>query len=229
MGWDKQMGGIPLGFLPSDLPGLKAWHKFNFGITETGLGVSQWDDASGNGNHQKQGTDLDRPQKQGDGSILYDGIRQFTKADAFTLVQPETVYILFKQVTWVSNDRIYDGEANTSMAFLQDKNGGGGSSPNVVMFAGAYGPDSLTGVPLDTYAVVGNVFNGASSVMQVNDTSTTGNTGSSDAGGFTLGARGDGAASFSNIQVKECLVFSTAHDAATRAKVIAYLSNVGGL
>ena len=48
-------------------------------------------------------------------------------------------------------------------------------------------------------------------------------------GGFTLAAPGELTTGWGNIQVKECLVYSTAHDAATRAQVIAYLSGVGGL
>lgn len=58
MGWQNQMGEIPLGFTPSDISGLKLWTRFNSGITETGSGVSQWDDVSGNGNHLLQGTEL---------------------------------------------------------------------------------------------------------------------------------------------------------------------------
>ena len=52
------MGSIPLKFLPSQLSGLKAWYRFNSGITEAGSGVSQWDDQSGNGNQMFQKKNL---------------------------------------------------------------------------------------------------------------------------------------------------------------------------
>ena len=210
-------------FSPSDLTGLKLWTKFNSGITVTGAGVSQWDDVSGEGNHLKQGTDTNRPSKEGDGSILFDGVDNFLKADAFTLVQPETIYILGKQVTWSSGARIFDGDSVLSGLLYQTS-----GPPNVVLYAGT-GLASNSDLIIDTYSTIAAIINGASSSLKINnETETTGDAGINDMGGFTLGAAG-GLTLFSNIQIKECLIYSTPHDAATRAKVIAYLSGVGGL
>ena len=221
MGWANQMGNIPSGFLPSDLANLELWTRFNQGITVTGSGVSQWDDVSGNGNHLKQGTDTNRPSKEGDGSILFDGVDNFLKADAFTLVQPETVYILFKQITWTSGNRTWDSGAASTTLFQT------GTTPSLSLFASATLAE--VDLTLDTYGIVSSVVNGASSVLQLNnDSPITGNAGINDMGGFTLGAR-ENASSFANIQVKEVLVYSVAHDATTRAEVISYLSSVGGL
>ena len=101
-------------FLPSELSNLEAWYRFNQGITVTGSGVSQWDDASGNANHLLQAVDTNRPSKEADGSILFDGVDNYLKAVAFTLIQPETVYILLKQVTWVNQARFFDGDTMNS-------------------------------------------------------------------------------------------------------------------
>ena len=219
MGWANQMGSVPSGFLPSDLANLELWTKYNSGITVTGSGVSQWDDQSGNGNHLKQATDASRPSKEVDGSILFDGLDNFLKADAFTLVQPETIYLLFKQVAWTANDYMTDGNtANT--AVLQQFT----AAPQIRLFAGAgLGNVSLT---LDTYGVLSTVINGSSSVIQIdNGTPVTGAAGAANMGGFTLGSKSDGL-SAANIQVKEVLVYSAAHDAATRAQVRAYLQSI---
>jgi hypothetical protein len=223
LGLHNAMGTVGLKFLPSQVSNLKAWYRFNSGITETGLGVSQWDDVSGNGNHLKQGTDLDRPQKQADGSILCDGIRQFLKADAFTLVRPEEIYLLGKQVTWTNQDRIYDGNTVNTGAVVQSA-----ITPDVVAYAGAGGLTNSEWT-LNTYAVLFTLFRSTSSAIQVNyGAEVTGDTGGGQMGGFTLGA--DGAnGSFSNIQVMEAFIFGAANDAATRSRLINYLANVGGL
>ena len=211
-------GGLS-GFLPSDLANLELWTKYNSGITVTGAGVSQWDDVSGNGNHLKQATDTNRPSEEADGSILFDGVDNFLKADAFTLVQPETVYILFKQITWTSGDRPWDGNVSASTTLFQT-----GTTPSLSLFAGATLAE--VDLTLDTYGIVSSVVNGASSVLQLNnDSPITGNTGANDMGGYTLGAR-ENAASFANIQVKEVLIYSAAHDATTRAQIIAYLQSI---
>jgi len=209
---------------PSELPDLKLWTRFNSGITVTGSGVSQWDDQSGNGNHLKQGTDTNRPSKESDGSILFDGVDNFLKADAFTLVQPETIYLLVKQVTWTDADYLFDGNASSSGLVYQKS-----TSPGLRAFAGALSGEN-TDLVLDAYGVISVTFNGTSGVFQINNnTALTGDYGAANMGGFILGAIAGGGANWSNIQVKEALIYSTAHDAATRVEIIAYLSNVGQL
>jgi hypothetical protein len=201
-----------------------AWFQQGQGITITGAGVSQWDDASGNGRHLKQGTDANRPARQADGSILFDGSSDSLKCDAFALNQPVTIYILGKQVTWTINEYWYDGNAANTMALFQRT-----TTPNVAIAAGAT-PGNLA-IPVDSYCILTAVFNGASSLLQLNqDTALTGNVGAGNGGGFTLGARGDQAGGvFGHIQAKEVILFNAAHDATNRETVIAYLKRLGGL
>jgi len=214
------MGIGGAGFLPSDLANLELWTKFNSGITVTGSGVSQWDDVSGNGNHLKQAPDTNRPSEEVDGSILFDGVDNFLKADAFTLAQPETIYLLGKQVTWTSNDTIFDGNATNTGRLYQT-----GVTPQILCYAGASGA-TITSFTLDAYAVLTTIFDHDNSLneLQLNNDAPATDTafGTADMGGFTLGVNGGGAG-HSNIQVKEIIIYSAAHDAATRAKVIAYL------
>jgi len=208
---------------PSELSGLKVWTRFDSGITVTGSGVSQWDDQSGNGNHLKQVTDTNRPSKESDGSILFDGVDNFLKADAFTLVQPETVYILFKQITWSDNDYIFDGNlANYGMM----RQSIGGTSPDLAIFAGT-ALAANSDLALGDYGVASVVFNSTNSLLSVdNGIPLTGDAGTRDMGGFILGGHVTGV-TYSNIQVKEICVFDSAHNTATRTGIISYLSNVG--
>jgi hypothetical protein len=205
---------------------LAAWYIYNSGITVSGSGVSQWSDQSGSARHLLQGTDAKRPALQSDGSILFDGVDDFLQA-SFTLSQPETVYLLFRQVTWTQNEYIFDGGSNDSMILRQGISGGG-VSPQLAMFAGTslqYNGD----LAVNTYGVAACVFNTTSSVLQINNgTPLTGAVGASNAGGVTLGSRFTPGA-YSNIQVKEAIIYSSAHDSTTRGQVINYLARVGGL
>ena len=214
-------GGKP--FLPSDVVGMAAWFRNGLSITVTGAGVSQWDDQSGNGRHLKQTADTNRPALQADGSILFDGSDNFLKCDAFTLAQPETVYLLAKQITSTNGDAPFDGDTLTSMRMQQT------STPFSILInagAGACGNGNWLS---NTYAVLCSVFNGASSLTQVNQGApSTGDPGAANAGGFTLGATG-GATAFANIEVKEVIVYSGAHDATTRLQIINYLATIGGI
>jgi len=209
------------GFLPSDLANLAAWYRFNIGITIVLAGVDTWADQSGNGRDLLQATDTNRPAESA-GVITFDGVDNYLKTNSFTLEQPETVYLLGKQITHPSSGlpRIWDGGTLTSGAMVQI-----GSSPSIT--AGA--PNTLPTISdwaIDTFAVVVVVYDGVSSLIQVNEeTPSTGNTGTRDMNGFTLGAHAN-AGAFSNIAVKEAILYSEAHDAATRIQVIDYLNSL---
>jgi hypothetical protein len=200
-----------------------AWFRFGQGIASAGGLVSQWNDQSGNSRHLVQATGTNQPALNANGSILFDGVDNFMKCAAFTLNQPETVYLLFRQVTWSDVLRVCDGDTLNTGAIFQN-----GVSPQIRAHAGLN--TGLNGnLAVNAYGAVAAVFNGASSLTQVNSTAVvTGNGGASNMGGFTLGADGNGA-QVTNIEVKEAILYAAAHDAATRAAVIGYLMSVGGI
>lgn len=209
-------------FSPSDIGGGKFWWKYDTGIT-IATGVSQWDDQFGKGNHGKQATALDQPSQESDGSVLFDGIRQFIKADAFTWVQPEWIIILGRQITWTNTDRFFDGNLlNTGRIQCF------GVTPDIVMSAGSLvGP--VSNLTIGAYGVVMAVFNAASSFIKVdNEAQAEGDAGSADMGGFVLGANGSNL-QFSNIQVKEVIGYELTPDTQTSKQLIGHLARVGGL
>lgn len=210
-------------FVPSDLPNLAAWFAFTRGITSAAGLVSQWDDQSGLGRHLKQATGPNKPALQGDGSILFDGVASFMQCTAFTLNQPETLYILGRHVTWGGAGQAHwcDGNTNNTMTIWDE-----GSTPAIDAFAGTRIGNN-TNSPVNTYSVIAAVFNGVSSSLKVNNTTpTTGDCGASNAAGFTLGSSG-AVAAFANIQIKEVIIYAAAHDANQRQTIINYLASVG--
>lgn len=213
------IGGNPI-------PGLSpaAYYKFNTGITSLATLVSQWDDQSGNGKHLVQAVALNQPVVQGDGSILFDGTLQFLKVASIALNQPLTIYARLKQISWTANDIIIDGGTN-SIGLRQKI---GGASPQIELST-ATGLNTATNgdLALGAYASVAFESNGASSLIQVgSNAATTGDVGGNNGTSLTLAANSSGVANFANVQVKELAAFAAAHDAATRARVIAYLNTL---
>lgn len=206
--------------------GPAAWYPYGVGITEAGAGVSQWDDQSGGAKHLKQATDGNRPAKQADGSILFDGVDNWLRTDAFaSLGAAVSIYALLKQVTWTINEYLWDGQGSAALGFRQAT-----ASPRLAVQVGGSTFVDATGLPVDTYGMVAAIYNGAGSVLRINATETTGTVNAVAPTQFLLGANnGAVPAGFSNIQVKEVLIFASAHDAATRARIYRYLAGVGGL
>lgn len=207
--------------------GPAAWFRPKIGITITGSGVAVWADQSGNGRDLLQGTDTNRPAYNSTtGEITFDGADNFLKTAPFTLNQPETVYLVFKFISWANNKYFIDGNAGGSMGVLT--RAVGGSAPDVQLYAGA-NLSSHAGPAVGSYGVLTALFNGASSLLQTNATTAlTGDAGSSNAGAITLGASAD-AAVFANVIVKEVLIFAAAHNASQRALVQNYLAARHGI
>tara|TARA_R110000787_G_scaffold161715_3_gene275114 strand:- start:2432 stop:4135 length:1704 start_codon:yes stop_codon:yes gene_type:complete len=180
--------------------------------------VSVWGDKSGEGNDLLQATGSAQPLWSTNG-ILFDGVNDFMKAAAFTLVQPEMVYFVFKQVSWTLNDRIYDGDISPSMLISQAS-----ATPALNMYGG--GSLNNANLPLNTFGIVRCLYDGANSKFIINDTTPiTGNVGTNNAGGFTLARKGDLNANFGNIEVKEIIIRKVADSATGEALIYQYLSD----
>lgn len=208
---------------------LAGWWRYRTGITNVNGACSSWFDSSGNMNSLVQATAANRPTILSDGSLSFDGSNDYLAA-AFTLAQPLTVYVAFQQVSWTSGDVIVDGVTATV------KLGQAGSTPGIAANAGsALSTDTTIPVSPLLFGVACFVANSTSSVYQAGGGSqsvtVTGNAGTNDAGGITLGADRSGANN-ANIIVKEAIAYSAAHDAATRLQVMRYLgriASVGGI
>lgn len=227
---DLQIIEEPAGWTPAQLTSLKAWYKSDTGVTETSGKVSQWDDQSGNANHLTQANADQRPVKtasalNGYPSIDFDGIDDIMKTAAFTLDQPETVFVIFKQNTWTDGDRVFDGFYGNFGGLLQN-----GSSPGLRQYYGDFGPGPNTDMTLSQYKLFTAIFNSTNSILQVNNgtQSGPGGNGALNMGGFTLGAFGDGGSN-SDISVVEVVVMGAAASDAERTAMKTYVTERYGI
>ncbi|MCK5602008.1 hypothetical protein KAR91_09070 [Candidatus Pacearchaeota archaeon] len=148
--------------------------------------------------------------------LTFDGTADFLKSGAFTFNQPETVILGgFQQVSWTGGDRLMDGLNNTTMQLSQ-----AGSSPAIGVNAGAFFSGPTIPVATDVHARY--LFNGASSAGQRDAVAeVTGDAGTNNAGGFTLGSIGDGGSSWANIKVGLVILLSSAVDGNYATKMTA--------
>lgn len=153
----------------------------------------------------------------GKSRLTFDGIDNFMKTPAFTFNQPETVVIGgYQAVTWGNNKDVFDGDTILKMQLRQQT-----TSPLMDMYAGTFGP-APANVTIGSDFHIRALFNGVSSVFQRDaETANTGNVGASNAGGFTLGATGDGASKFGNIKIGMVVLLSSAVDGSYAAKMTA--------
>jgi len=154
--------------------------------------------------------------------VLFDGVNDFMKTYPFVFIQPEFLYSVKRQVTWVISRSLHDGNANFTGYLWQ-----AAATPQINLYAGA----DLVNLNLvvNTFSIIRSLLNGVNSSIQINNTaSIIGNAGAANMGGFTLGARSDGANN-SNIEVKEIILRRSADNAATQAAIYNYLKNINSV
>jgi hypothetical protein len=220
---------------PTPVAGMAAWWNSYTGITKDGSDlVSAIADQSGNGRNLTIPIPFagdkglwQANQFNGKAAIHFRNetalAGQFNYLQAsFTLDQPFTVYILSRIVTHDVGAMLFDGATGVTSV----SQGAGANSIQIVAptgFANATGTDGLLQIRRA-------VFNGASSVLQVNNlTAATGAVGANNAGGITVNCRNDIGASWANQQWMEQLVYAGVLTAGEDTQVKAYLAFVGGL
>lgn len=224
------MSGRQFGFSPTDLSGCVLWLRADLGtiIDEAGK-VSQWNDQSGNNNHVTQVTGSNRPRLSSKESpinrsaIVFDGINDFMQSGAFTLVQPETVFMVHEctPVGVVStNDIVFDGRPTASMAC------GSTTGPTFTISANT----SLTYASFvgnAVYAMACMVYNGAASSIRVNRAVVALGTvteGASPANGVSLGGLAPSGTRNSFLRLAEFIVFNRVLTTVETNMVEMYLS-----
>ena len=95
--------------------------------------------------------------------ILFDGIADFMKCVDFSFIQPEQIYIVFKQITWTGNDGIFDGSGTSGLVFQFS------TTPGLEANSGATSAQN-SNLPLDTYGIMRVLFNSASSELIIDET-----------------------------------------------------------
>lgn len=216
---------------PKAVAGLAAWHDVSVvsSITKDGSNfVSRWVDLSGNSRDLVQLTGANQPLYSAAG-ITFDGINDSMSCNyGFgVLPQPVTVFMVFKDVSWVNGRGVISG---TNIAGMRQQ----GSGPTATL-AGEHKlmANNAAGLGCDNQTALLNVdnlcvyiLNGASSSLQFNNSpaSTTGaaNVGTNAPDGLILGAR-SGASNFSNIRVSELLIYDNVVSAGNITLIKNYL------
>jgi hypothetical protein len=160
--------------------------------------------------------------------IFTDASDDFLRSSGFSLIQPTSAYFIGKRTQWYLNGTVLDGSTSSSMA-IQNRTG----TPAFKTPIPTSGADN-TNWPIGTAAVVSVSISGGAATSRVNLTSAVGSgSGSGNADGVTLGARGDSGASGAVLPAgqvtHEVLLYSVAHDTPTQTRVIQYEGRKWGI
>jgi len=221
---------------PTDIGGCVFWLRSDLAWQDAAKTVPCTDssliwtggDKTGLGHDVVQATEAKRPiyftnQINGHPAWRVDGIDDYLKAVAFTWNQPECIYIVFKPVTWLSNACIFDGNAGNSLRFFQlaiDSVEKYTIYPTPEYNASGKGITIANGTVVVVRVRFTNVNHG---LRKNNDIEVTYATAAGNAGGFTLGAYGDGGY-YSNFDFVEAIGYDNVPSSEEDASIMNYLN-----
>jgi hypothetical protein len=192
-------------------------------VKDGGNLVADWQDILLSGHDLEQATGSRKPLWTTDG-VVFDASTStdHMKTATFTLVQPTFIYMVVKNVTWISSGYWFDG-------FTAD--GGyvynSGTTPSNRVSAGS--PSDVFSVSVGTVHIIRVLFNGASSKIIVdNDTPITGNWGTGTMDGLTLG-NASGFYAPGAVTYQEIIVRNISDSSGDEADIYTYLKDKYGL
>lgn len=170
-------------------------------------------DQSGNARNWTQGTAASQPQIVSSGTIFtgangkpecrFDGSNDRLVASTWSLVTPTTSFSVIRQISWVSGRYMLDGTTVNNMVVIQRT-----STPRIAAFTPSTFIDN-NDLAVGTTAILACVYDGASSIVKVNNnTSATGTLPSGSPGGSVIGSSGSGTL-FANIAIQELIIYSS--------------------
>jgi len=186
-------------------------------VTQSSNLVSLVNDIWGAGNDLKQtGADGTKPLSL-DIGLHFDGSSDFLFTDNFTFNRPEFIYAVIRQMSWTLNDFLFDGATNATGLVQQSD-----VTPRLNVYAGA--GIGNTDLKLLKWGIARVLFNATNSSLQIDaNAATTGNTGTGNMGGFTLGCAGARNANYAHFQIKGIIGRATADDLTTRTSIYNFL------
>ncbi len=186
----------PSGTDPSAITGLQCWFKAD---SITGLSdsdpITTWTDSSGNSRNATQAVSGKRPLYKtniinSQPVVHFDGVDDFLQTAGFTLAQPETVFIVIKELSvHDAVSYVFDGINGT------DDMVGYFPGGKFRMYAGLNGPVSDAVVGLTNFQIFICTYNGAASNLWQNGTlsvNSPANAGTRTPGGLTIGNSANG-------------------------------------
>jgi hypothetical protein len=226
--------GVPFSnhkrFEPRDIPGCQLWVDASqiSGLVNNDP-VGRWDDLTGLGHHLTQATASKKPTyitnyQNGLPFVIFDGVDDNLKSNAFTLNQPEYIVAVLQQNGWTFGKVLWDGFTKDTMDLHQSPTG---STNSLRLYAGTFANGDV--IPLNTTKIVGALYNGGSSSFTTNNIlKNTGDVGLGNAGGLTL-AESAGTGFNGKCSFGEILIYNRNPTDAEKLKIHRYLANKWGV
>lgn len=194
-------------------------------ITITPRNTSQFTDLTGNGRHLLQATAASQPLwvASGAGGVLrFDGVADYLKTAAFTLNQPEHIFLLTKWTSVAGAPYILDGNAMNGMGLYDQA----GATASVYAGKDLLRASTITG----TWGIIDVLYNGAASAIGLNGgLATTGDAGTNNAGGITVCRYGGAAGGYGTADIAALAVYSRPLSELDRQRVVRWLQRQGRL
>lgn len=209
-------------FDPLSVAGCKGWWRVDGGcdVNTDAASITTLYDRSGNGNHLTEATNkptYETAELNTYAVARFDGVNDKLKAAAFTLVQPNTLFLVAKHLSTPGATEVWCDGNTANTGALQVTSG-------LVLQYNAGATVSGGSIAANGWNLVSANFNGASSKLRQDGVNTaSGNPGAGNLGGFVLGCDG-GSANFADVEIAEAVLYSGTLTDQDIASITSYLA-----
>ena len=160
---------------------------------------------------------------QSDGVLFNQGVNTDDLVRLATLNQPIFFYMVVKQIAWSSGKYLIDGKADYAAIYQAT------ATPGIAVWAGTPGSSTESHLSVGSFGIIRCLIYGENSKLIVNGNNPiTGNFGSANAGGITLGNYKNGNTG-ANVKIAELIVRSISDVPADESNIYGYLKTKYGL
>lgn len=213
----RRVASGPAPFSPADIAGLEAWYRETYA-------AGTWSDKSGNGRNLTQATAANRPTqttRAGQAVLSLDGGDLVQGPFGSLLPQPLTIYCVAEVTDTAVARSVYDGDDATNRCNLLAQ------TTVIQAFAGgtlrAFGTLATGAIRASCVTYNGAGSNGFYNDFRDSADGISASPGTAGLDGFTVGGTSGGAQPFLGY-VWEIIIYSGAHDAATRKLIGDYFT-----
>lgn len=192
--------------------------------------IQSWTDGSDNGFDLSGGDpQLLSNEINGYPTVRFDGTADVLDVGFTALSQPYTIAHVLRMYDDSNTNEYLSGSVQGSgtYSFLRYRTQSAAAGEGFNYHAGS-DLDEDSASALNTFHIIVNRVDGSDSVMDINGSEAdSGDLGTNDLIGYSLGAREDG--SFGHVDITESVVWDAGHDSTTRSEVAQYLNDKYGV
>lgn len=207
-------------FSPTSITGLQAWYRSDLGVTGSAP-VTAWADQSGNGRNLSEATNgpaLVAALVNGHSALRFDGTNDMLNAASVTVAQPIHAFIISKNVSHTSGERVFQLGTTASQPGLLQR-----ADPAMTIQSATLDGGTVTG-DITNFHLYSCLFNGTGSTLAIDDGTPDGDANNLSGSTAAIRMANLNSNSFGNVEIAEFFFYNAEMSGGNLTNIKSYIN-----